>query len=143
MSAFIVSKKHIDEILRAAVALNLCRTSCDINGEPITTDLTVDACSALGKVLWRENAKSVAARYDEPLDDQWVHYEFSPVLKSSLPFNEHVQAVKYIDCLKYQSCEHEEWPESEAYAFLASFRATLVDLILRKAGYDAAQWSAD
>jgi hypothetical protein len=48
-----------------------------------------------------------------------------------------IQALKLIACYEYQSCEHPEWPKSDAKDFCDSLTRALVRVV---PGYDAAPW---
>jgi hypothetical protein len=49
-----------------------------------------------------------------------------------------VDVLKLISCFEYQSCEHAEWEESEAFAFCKSLQSKMIGLL---PGYDQAKWS--
>lgn len=119
MSAFIVDKHHIDHIVTTANRWEM--------REANTPD-------ELGRTLWTENVKSVAYRYSEPTDmTEAAEYRwpvFGRVLKP-------VEALKAINCLEYQSCEHPAWQTSEARRFCESFKA---EAIGRLDGYSEAPW---
>lgn len=131
MSAYIVSKRHIDAIVTAAVNAGL--------GGGKTPD-------QLGDMLWRENVVSVCFRYREStLPD--VFYRFEPNA-----LNDPWSLIKQIDCYEYQSCEHDAWEASEAFALVEALRAaTLQSLGMPKvqaiyqmeAGWKDAPWGID
>jgi hypothetical protein len=106
MSAWIVSKEHIDRIVSAAVAADV---------------ISVAAANAAGRMLWRENLLSVSHRYPSdtgngdrpgPIDfkdsdvDTYVWEPTDIITGNALR--------KTLACLRYQSCEHDGWPTSEA-----------------------------
>jgi ABC-type uncharacterized transport system ATPase subunit len=95
MSAFIVNKTHIDAIVTAIVDCpNINISRCE------------SALNSIGQILWDENYKSVNYRYNE--DEKTPKY-LHKVKHVSL-----VQAIKAINCLNYQSCEHPEYDNSES-----------------------------
>jgi predicted GNAT superfamily acetyltransferase len=53
---------------------------------------------------------------------------------------------KALQCYEYQSCEHSQWPKSEAFrmyeAAIAYFARVAIDIGLREA-YERAPWTLD
>jgi len=117
MSAFIVNKKHIDYIL----STNLYSKY---------ENATMEKLNAIGQELVNENFKSVNYRYHE--NNQPYKYYFQPVLN----FNP-IQALKAVNCLDYQSCEHPTWENSNAKKILESIKNSLITML---PGYDDFQW---
>jgi hypothetical protein len=142
MSAFVVSKEHIDYLVHAAMAAP--RRSC--NGYVMTLDgLHVDTESdAVGRALWEENARSVAYRYQRPYDNLPGPIDFDHEALAryrcpcwpEMPF-EPVVALKALTCYEYQSCEHPEWNASPVKRFCDELRSWLMQAL---PGYDAAPW---
>jgi hypothetical protein len=105
MSAWIVSRDHLDLLLTAALAWNL---------------ITAERADQTGRLLWTENLTSVAYRYPAargqrpgPLDfrDRDVDaYRFQPYPGRIDP--EVVAAAA--ESLECQSCEHRQWRTSTA-----------------------------
>lgn len=100
----------------------------------VLNDRTADR---VGQMLWAENHRSIQFRYAEypavevgepyVYDDQrflWTHIDPVAVLKA-------------IDCYEYQSCEHPQWRESEAWAFCQVLRSVAIDAL---PGYEEAAW---
>jgi hypothetical protein len=109
MSAWIVSKPHIDALVQEMIARDLIR---------------LDQADATGRELWEECRRSVAYRYpndtgdnDRPgpvglTDERMAQYEFEGV---EAPL--HPEAIAYAcNCYEYQSCEHPGWEGSRANA---------------------------
>ena len=167
MSAYIVSKRHIDAMVGAGL-------SASPYGElrwrhrDEWHELSHENATEVGAMLWAENETSVSYRYSppgreyyygehaaemEPLEElpggrvseeiapgvvvempEWAEpYRYSAI--HPLPA---VAVLKAIDCYEYQSCEHPEWEESEAFAFCDSLRRSLIGSL---PGYDQAAWS--
>lgn len=87
----------------------------------------------IGRVLYRENCRSVLYRY--PSDKDEVNPDFpivdeNDVVSVSLYSDEIKKAV---DCLEYQSCEHPDWEKSFAKRILDSVLTAIDDL--PKSGY--------
>ena len=96
-------------------------------------------------MLWRENVVSVRTRYPNDTEGEWpgprgltmttiLSYHYHPPVSLPSP----VEALKLLDGLEYQSCEHEEWETSEARDFCDALRRALIHAL---PGYDDAQWT--
>ena len=104
MSAWIVSKAHIDVLVAAAQKL-----AGELAGGP----------DALGQMLWEENHKSINYRYDKR--DSAPRYKFEqPTVELSPAF-----VLKQIHFYEYQSCEHLAWEGSEAQKFCGELQRGL------------------
>lgn len=105
MSAWIVSKKHIDYLVTAAIQAEL------LDG------ISPDEC---GRLLWRENLLSVADRYPDDTDGTRpgpVGFRDADVLTytwTETPVLTGGALGKTVGCYRYQSCEHPEWDGSFA-----------------------------
>jgi len=147
MSAFVVSKSHIDAMLRVALADNPYRSHqrymCWYIGGHLEW-VTPETASDLGQMLIDENVASVCYRYQEeddsnlpgPLDEYWLEeYEYShnPLARTPTP----EEGLKLISCYEYQSCEHAGWNASCVRLFCQALKD---ELISRLAGYENAPW---
>lgn len=114
MSAWIVTKTHIDALVHAGIDAELVRES---------------EADEFGRMLWRENLASIKACYprDEdggrpgPIgfkDEDVETYTFEP-LDGGLGASRQAPAVvrSTAGCYSYQSCEHAEWDDSKAKQF--------------------------
>lgn len=182
MSAYVVSKKHVDLLVRAAIhygkngggGSRMQWWEVDESGDYAGwryldehadgTDPQRVTASQLGQLLVSENVRSVSYRYSEPgrvyyygaeeassMDDldadagelpgpsdpyyagPYVYSDPGRVLSPGAVF-------KAIDGLDYQSCEHDGWRASEAFAFLESLRQVVCRAV---DGYEAAPWALD
>ena len=125
MSAFIVSKHHIDAIISAALAYGV---------EGLTKRTAMDR----GRELWEANIASVGVRYPGDPEALVIAGRIADVyVPRQVPVPSIVEAAKLIDCLEYQSCEHDGWATSDAAAFLGKVREALLRNL---EGYDAAAW---
>lgn len=162
MSAFMVDKEHIDAIVTIALfgprgmegdwerprweahdprvtehdaqEYRECVREHDASRYAVTI-----SPDRLGDILWTENERSIEARY--PSDhaemltaDYCLGYRYQPWSRIGLT---HAEAFKAIDCLEYQSCEHDDWRDSEAKRFLDVLRGALIGTL---PGYGAAKW---
>ena len=146
MSAFIVSKEHIDAMVHAGLKYGRRYTlrwrvgadpewagdyeAYSVAVQTQTRELTRETADRVGAMLWNENMRSVDHRYEQANDREV--YRFTEYDKM-----QPVMALKLIDCYEYQSCEHDEWESSEAHAFCQALRKTLIHSL---PGYDDAPW---
>lgn len=145
MSAWIVSKRHIDYMLSAGLALDphgplrwfvpVGATVPEGGARVEWRELTRETAGRVGVMLWAENFKSVGHRYGES-DTETELYEFARYRGEVEP----VQVLKAIECFEYQSCEHDEWERSEAHAFCEALRHAAIN---RLPGYEAAAWGIE
>ena len=156
MSAYIVDKEHIVYLVQAAMsrAMNPHGGSFswvwDCDRETGVYKRDTIACNdyahaaEVGNMLWLENVKSVSARYPGessgklpgPIGGSFV-IESADI--THWPQIEPVQVLKACDCYAYQTCEHDEWKDSQAHAFIERLRSAAVHAL---PGYDAAEWGA-
>ena len=143
MSAWIVSKAHIDLLVSAGLRVRY-RPMCWYVGER-RGELNNDNASAVGQMLLDECVKSVNYRYSDdqitellgPTNAYWlIPYKFDEVLS----FPSIVCVLKQIDCYEYQSCEHPEWKDSEAHTFCRALRKYMIHNL---PGYEEAPWGWD
>lgn len=110
MSAYVVDKAIIDELITGALCAGLFGR---------------EEADAKGKMLWRENVLSVSFRYNLPMRDATELAEYERDVEA-YTFDSRAISVdtidSAIDCLDYQSCEHDGWQASAAHALLASLR---------------------
>ena len=125
MSAWIVSKKHIDLLVGAALAHGLAGRR--------------DTADELGAALWEENYASVNYRYADcsGRDLQLCpSYHYDP----STPTSDPVVLLKQLDCYEYQTCEHQGWLDSRARQLCSALRSAAIHSL---PGYKAAPWGID
>lgn len=150
MSAWIVSRTHIDLLVTAGLDLPGRDThggilSWYVDGNRHT--LTTSNADEIGQMVWAENVASVSHRYpdDGPGDlpgpngfhaadvllysHTWVRGIIDPTV-----------VLRAIDCYEYQSCEHPGWKASRARAFCVALQEAAVGQL---PGYDQAPWSFD
>lgn len=151
MSAYIVSKKHIDAILSAELNRRVdYPLSWYWSGA--RHELNKATANTVGGMLWQENVESVATRYPNDKPGEWpgpcgltmvevMAYSFEPIrVGNANVYIQPIEALKALDGYEYQACEHDEWKESEAKAFCEAMRK---NLIRRLPGYEEAKWSWD
>lgn len=150
MSAFMVSKEHIDALVTAA------STPADYHhsngglswywgeGREHHAMLRYGDCdeqNRVGAMLWAENLKSINARYPDTIDGENIPgpADFSPAEIviyefEQLPGNvDPLVVLDALSCYEYQTCEHgDEWRASEAHAFCEYLRDKMIRMIPRK-----------
>ena len=128
MSAFIVSKTHIDSILTAALAYRV---------EGLTRETATDR----GRELWLANVASVAHRYPQDREHNEAARRIAEVyVHRQVTVPGIVKAAKLIDSLDYQCCELDIWCGSPEHAFLNTIREALLRAL---PGYESAAWTLE
>jgi len=125
VSAFLVSKKHIDVLVHAR--------SIPTFWSPPEIELTD---TKLGQILWRENMYSLQARYGNAIDEELIQ-SYSYTRPQTLTI---VTIFKSIACYEYQSCEHDSWKMSKAYKYCKDIAEGLISCL---PGYEEAPWGID
>ena len=140
MSAFLVEKVHID--LLADVAARGPRDARP--GEWLMGAGARPEPTALGRMLWLENLRSVTYRYPDTAsggrpgpagisDGQIAAYRFTaPPYRLTA-----VEAIKAVHCLRYQSCECPDYAETPAGKWAAEMLERLSGCV---PAYAAAPW---
>lgn len=127
MSAWIVSENHIRLLVEACYKYEV------LKDDTLTPD-------ALGQLLWRENHKSVNARYGER--KRTPRFQHDSQAMAAWPYPSPGQGCirelarrpallfKQAGCYHYQSCEHPTWERSAA----ASMITRLIEAIALSQG---------
>ena len=92
MSAWTVSKKHIDTLVLGLIKREL---------------IQAEQASEIGKMLWEENYRSVNYRYGETSETPRYTYSARNAAKLSA-----VALRKQVSCYDYQSCETDDYNET-------------------------------
>lgn len=137
MSAFLVSDKHIDEMLKFASA----HRPASFGHPRVYHDNTIvmtlcmpDSLDEAGQELVNQNYKSLTARYkddDAPHSYKYQQRPFSDVMSP-------VEVIKLCDCYNYQACETLDYYDTLAYSISKTIREAAIDAL---PGYDDASWS--
>ena len=126
MSAFIVSKNHINTLVNYGYHNRLYRYISEDNILRFNDEPT-----KIGQILVDENYKSINYRYEE--DEEHYKYKFNLSLKNYSP----VQIIKACDCYDYQACETPDYDKSVAYKLIDTIRARAINSL---DGYEKAEW---
>ena len=143
MSAWTVSKTHIDVLVRGLIEAG------GYHHRGVWVDVGEDNASEVGQMLWRENFRSVNYRYNERKSTPPYSYKTPEKFITTSQLWENVKwleeqshidralLAKQLHCYNYQSCEHEAYYKSRAYSavlYLGYRAASHVE------GYDEAEW---
>ena len=137
MSAWIVSKAHIDAMLRFAIQH---KVSMYADGRRLDPAAEPDQ---IGQALVRECVESVRYRYQDdtdetlpgPVDLYWRQpYIYEPRGRMpTLP-----EALSLVLSYDYQSCEHPSWKRTPAFYFCHDFLEAVAQAALPER--EAARW---
>ncbi len=151
MSAFVVSREHINYLVNAARTRGMGRDQGSMSwywkGKDNMNRSNASGENGMyeteiGQMLWDENIKSIHARYPDttehpenmpgPIGENFV-FSFRHDSQEINP----VQVIKLCHSYSYQSCEHEEWETSEAKGFIEALEHRAIFAL---PGYDEAEW---
>jgi len=130
MSAYIVEDAHIDALINFAISK---KASYYFTGNNRRIDFTKETANEIGQHLLNENFRSVNHRYR---NEYGKPHKYNFKFKLT-PAHSPVAILKAINCLEYQSCEHDEWETSEAYKILDGIKSYAIYAL---PGYEAANW---
>ncbi|MGF6227973.1 hypothetical protein QFZ27_001928 [Inquilinus ginsengisoli] len=135
MSAFVVDQEHIDELVSAAIDLEIrARLATDRSRQQVNHENAGD----FGRMLWAENVRSVIHRYRLSGTEEAAEYESAVEAYRfawrTVPLG---RAAKRLACFEYQACECDDWEESLAYDFGSQMTRAL---IAKFPGYAEAPW---
>ena len=137
MSAFVVSYEHINAILHwYRVTQHRLHYNLSAKGKIFGGWSEADAWIKAAEVLFAENARSVAFRYQvdpEEFDPSQVNVD----LFSIKPL-EPVEVLSAIECYLYQCCETNDWQETLAFALASKIKSAAIGAL---PGYSKAAWS--
>lgn len=130
MSAFIVSRGHIEYLTNAAIAYRVV-SAMDADG--------------FGQMLWDQNIRSVKARYpNEPSDTLpgpvGEDFEYKHRLTLHTPRLDPVSVIKASQCYDYQSCETDDYRNTPAGCAVEAIKARAIRSL---PGYEEAPWEID
>lgn len=156
MSAFMVTKAHIDALVLTAIygpnVTDNHRSTGSWYGPSHLRGKTarLEDADGIGRMLMVENLHSIHARYPQtitnpdstpgPEEQYWkMEYTFpQPDFPAKLLTP--IRALKTLICYEYQACEHPEWDDSQAKCFCSQMKDSL---IARLPGYDEAPWEIE
>ena len=118
MSAFVVPAEHVSELAKAMVEFS----GTDI--EP----------AAVAGILMRENIRSVCHRYRDDKPSEYQGELEAAVMLADEPraVTDPVVLLKMTSCLRYQSCECDDFAKSKAARMLDAFEKALEPRLPRR-----------
>lgn len=131
MSAFILNEYHLRTMVEYALAQRVNayhKGKWYRSSDPGAADLFLT-------VLYRQNVRSVDARYQEGNEVESLRYR-----PTGRPAVSAVQMIKACNCYDYQACETDDYYETLAYAISDAIRAAAGRLV---PGYEEASWVID
>jgi hypothetical protein len=166
MSAFVVSKVHVDLLVKTAVRGPRLPDGAGVCPDWAWTPFSYYAhewadCETpddfyagrrdgrwenrheLGAVLVSENVRSVMHRYPDTLDGASLPGPIDAYWEAPYAFEDPgyqltaVEALSALRCFEYQSCECPDWSKSEAHAFCDALATAVTGYL---PGYRAAPW---
>jgi hypothetical protein len=138
MSAWVVTKHHIDVLVSAAIERGIAVKFAPVGALVLVTP---ENARFVGRMLLRENIASVVHRYSLSGTDEAIEYlrhlvrynfTFYPAIRPSA-------VAQALSCYDYQSCEHDGYESSAAAFFVSQLSASLGD----QQGTDADPWGFD
>lgn len=147
MSAYIVEKNVVLFLVAAMQTRSIGHGSFSWYHGGNTRSLgctDTEAAADVANLLWRENMRSVSARYPNESsgtlpgggDNEAVTAaDFQHCFDRIEP----VQVLKACDCFAYQSCESDDWEETEVFSIVEALRSRAISAL---PGYDDAIWGA-
>ena len=156
LSAWRVSKKHIDYMLTAGMMypefrdvplrwrvpgkeVSHVKGGAEAESSPLsailqdTAELTMETADNVGQMLWEQNYRSVNYRYDEYVPTP--RYTFAIVPREEMNV---LDAISLTMSYEYQSCETPDWERTEAHEFAEALIRMLIHAI---PGMATAKWS--
>lgn len=133
MSAYVVSNAHLNAIVNFAY-IKFRREPVLYPPSGFRPSVDCSQPTELGQILLDENVRSVNYRYNETRETEPFKHNLSLTLVSLEQF------FSCIACLEYQSCETNNWPETEAFHILQGLKDKAIRLL---PGYDKTKWSLD
>lgn len=119
MSAWLCSDKHIFELAKYYV--EKCQTYSS----------NKMSFKEAAEELYNENCNSLLARYGDEYPAIKVPMNYVPTVKNIFAL------AKQVHCYEYQSCEHDGWEDSKAYAMCQAIKE---GLLRNHPDYEDAPW---
>ena len=142
MSAWIVSKNHVRLLVEALYKYEVVESG----NQCLSSDV-------LGRILWRENYKSVNHRYHERAKTPTYTHDSAAVANWEYPragsgtirelTRNSALVYKQARCYHYQSCEHNGWKASQACSLITRLQEALEKSTGTNGMSDEAPWGIE
>jgi hypothetical protein len=139
MSAWVVTKHHIDLLVSAAIEQEVL---IKLDNLAVPQMATEQNAQALGAMLWAENIRSVVYRYSLSGTDEEKQYQqdlnqyqfcrYEGIRPSAI--------AAALACFNYQACECPDYEGTTAACFVRQLRASVGE---HPKGYDREPWGFD
>lgn len=133
MSAYVVSDMQIEVAVNVwAEAVSILKSSESEGGS-----VSLVRCQDIANILLRENIRSVNYRYKEK--GRALKAKFTR--RSLYPMVSALQAIRYLECIDYQSCERPDYEKSAACAINRAMRLDLFRMFVGSTQIERMSWS--
>ena len=137
MSAYIVSDNQINVIVSWFMDYRKDNQLWyELNGQYGYMDNEV--APVVAQVLYSQNVHSVNDRYTEQTGDE--SYKFKPITNAKQAYSL-AEIAGAIDGLEYQSCESDDYHQTDAYKLITSMRKHLLKKVQERDLGDNTTWS--
>ena len=139
MSAFIINEKIIATLACYAARNECCKYGIHFENQLLTA-------KEIAKVLAKANIDSIDYRYkNQYIEDNIENRIYTKnAITHAKAINPDVfpsgYIAKQLDCYAYQSCERDDWFQSNAFKIITNIRA---DLTKQLADYETASWGME
>lgn len=139
MSAYIVTEDHINVIVSFFVTPVIDdRLWLKVNDEYNYMD--ENTSSKVAEILYNQNVRSVNYRYNDKQGNEHFEFEYIPQASQKYSVGEIAGAL---DCLEYQSCETDDYHQTEAYDIITMMRKHLLKMVQTEQLGDETVWSIE
>lgn len=139
MSAYIVSDNHINVLVSWFVDYRKDNQLWyELNGN--YGYMGIEQAEEVANCLYNQNVRSVNDRYTEQTGNESYQFKYITNAKQAYSLAEIAGAI---DGLEYQSCESDDYHQTDAYKILTSMRKDLLRKVQERDLGDNTTWSID
>lgn len=137
MSAFVVNKKHVLEIVRF-----LENHGSELGNRITVSGVDYSTCNShdlltLCNILYAENVRSVCYKYsDERAETYGIIDTYTSVAETISP----AQCIMSLRCLDYQSCETDDWETTGAKHIIDLIEYVAINRLIGKVQMEKLEW---
>jgi hypothetical protein len=129
MSAFVLTWDHIGYLVNLGQQLDVRGLSSQNGYEPL--NLEDEGCRKMVACeLMTANQQSVASRYGHAAPTSLDQPHIAPPLTLLITLAQYAQALQWVLCYRYQSCEDATWTTTFAYHYTEALRSELESRII-------------